>query len=456
MLRAASLTVLFAGAAFAHPPPGMGAPRSAPPRAPITLGDGARLDEIQGAIAEARLDGWLLTDFRGEDDVAVELVHPRGAPSRRWFYLIPATGEPTALMARAEAASFDAVPGRKASYETWRDVDGKLRDLLRGRKKVAMAYAPRGQLPTASRVDGGTLELVRATGVTVVPSGDLVTRFLARWSEPQRASHFFAMHQLVALKDEAWKAIADAAAKKTRITEHDVQQLLARGLKNRGLETEVPPLVAAGAHTAEPGYRPGAQSSEIRPGDLVVVELAARQASVPGAVYADGTWVGCVGEPPARAQAAFRAVKAARDQAVALLRERAEKKAALAGWEVDAAARASLAKAGFGGNLLHAVGHSLDRHRFGDGPDLDDTDAHDDRALVPRTGYVVAPGLYFPGELGVRSAVDVYYGDGAIELSADQPQQEIEAIGAPPPPPPPTAASAPTVPAAATEPPRKQ
>ncbi|MSP59530.1 MAG: M24 family metallopeptidase [Myxococcales bacterium] len=449
-MRALSVVALLAAApVLAHPPAGI--PQRPPPdapRGPALLGDGhTRLDEVQAQIIADRVDGWLLTDWRAQDEAALDLVHPQGAPSRRWFQLIPAAGPPITLAFQAEAAAFDLVPGGKLTYASWGDLDGALRALLRGRKRVAMNYSPRGAVPSLSRVDAGVMERVRAAGVQAVPAGDLLTLTRARWSEPQRAAHYFAIRQIEALKIDAFRRIAEAAKARTRLTEHDLQQRLSDGLAARGLETESPPAVAAGVHTADPTYRATAASSaEIRAGDVVRVTIVARQAAVPGAVYAEGIWTGVVGDRvPERLQAAWVAVRSARDQAVALLRERREKRLAVRGFEVDAVMGPALAKAG--GQRLHAGGHSLGEHLHGDGPDLDDRETHDDRVLLLRTAYSIAPGVYFPGEFGVRTAVDVHLGAPGIEVTVEKPQQELETIGASPP-----VASAPAArPAAAKE-----
>ena len=448
--------LLVAAPALAHPPAGVVATESAlpppsavPKRIPLPGDRDLPLDEIKAEIAREKLDGWLLTDFRGQDDVALALVRPRGEPSRRWFFFIPKAGDPVALTFRTEAAALADAPGRKLQWDSWRDLDGKLRALLKGSHRIAVAWSPKGALPSVSRVDGGLIERLRAAGAEVVSSGDLVTFTSARWSEAQRASHYFAMSQLSALKAEAWQRVLSATAAGGRLRERDLAQFLAVGLGVRGLETDVAPVVAVDVHTADPDYlsidsdplpQAGPEAGrkgegEIRRGSLVRIELAARQAGVPDAVYAEGIWTGFVGDAaPERLRAAWSAVRDARDRAVALLRERIQKKSPVRGFEVDDAARAVLVEK-FRPNILHATGHSIDALLAGDGPDLDDLESHDDRRLLARTGYLIAPGLYFPGEFGVRSGVDVYLTDGTVEITGGQPQQDLEMIHAAPTPP---------------------
>jgi Xaa-Pro dipeptidase len=432
-MRAAPLLLLVPGIALAHPPAGVPpvAPAGPPaPKAPVILGENSiHLDDLQKQIATARLDGWLLADFRGQDDLAIELVQPAGSPSRRWFHLIPPHGEPVTLAFKADAGDFERTPGKKLTYDSWRDLEPQLRALLKGRKRVAMSYSPRGALPSLSRVDAGLVELVRSFGVQVVPATDLITRAAAQWSEAQRATHYFAMHQILQAKDEAFRRLGASFANGKPMTEWDLAQSIARDLSARGLETELPPLVAAGAHTADPSYRAAARSATIKAGDVVLVEIAARQANVPGAVYAEATFAAFVGDAvPDKIAAAFAGVKAARDAAVALIQERLEKKQPVRGFEVDAAARAALEKAALG-KMPHALGRSLEAHPFGDGPSLDDLETHDDRALPPHTGYVLSP-AHYAQDFGVRTSVDVYLGDKGVEVTGEKGQEAIELIKA--------------------------
>lgn len=431
-MRATAILLLLPTLALAHPPAGL---TPAPPtgatatKTTVTMGENSiHLDDLQKQIAGDKLDGWLITDYRSQDDLAVELVHPAGSPSRRWFHFIPASGEPTTLSFKGDAVDFEQAPGKKLTWDSWRDYERELRALLKGKKRVAMSYSPKGALPSLSRADAGLVELVRSFGVTVVPAADLMTRAAAHWSEAQRATHFLAMKQIEALKDEAFRRVATAVAGKKRVTEWDVAQSIASGLAARGLETELPPLIAAGAHTADPSYHAPSRAAEIKSGDLLLVEIAARQSNVPGAVYAEATFVGFVGDAvPEKIATAWSGVKAARDAALALLKERLEKKQSVRGFEVDAAARAALDKAGLGGKMPHALGHSLEPHPFGDGPNLDDLETHDDRVLPLHTGYVLSPAAYL-AEFGIRTSVDVYLGDKGVEVTMGKPQDSVELI----------------------------
>ena len=411
----------------AHPPVGIAPqppattprPSSATPTTPVT----SWLDDARAALQAQKLDGWLLFDFRGQNALALDVIKPR-QPSRRWFYLIPAAGEPQLLVHADDVAAFDAP--RPLTYRSWRELDAQLKLLLRGRKRVAMEYSPR--LPTLSRVDGGTVDLVRAAGAQVVPSGDLFTTLRARWSEPQEKSHRAAAAALTAIKDETFAFIGRSLG---RVTEYDAQQFVLKSFVDRGLESSGLPIVAAGAHSADPRFVPTPERSErIVVGDVVILSLAARLRTPVDAVYADQSWVGFVGERPSdEAAHLFAVVRDARARAQALIEERARRTLPLRGFEVDDAARAVAVKAGFGDRYLQRTGHSLDTHPFGDGANLDDAESRDDRLILPRTGYVVEPGLYLTKSLGVRSAIDLFVAaDGSVHVTPESPQRELELI----------------------------
>jgi len=423
MRSAALVALLVPATAAAHPPVGIA------PRMPTTTPRGEAeplitswLDDARARLAADKLDGWLLADWQGENAVALDVVKPRG-PLHRWFYLVGAAGEPQLLCHADDVGAFDA--RKPLTWRTWRELEAQLKVLLRGKRRIAMEHAPR--LPALSRVDGGTVELVRATGVQIVSSGDLVTTLRGRWSEAQLASHRAAAVALAGVKDDAFTAIARGLG---RVTEYDVQQRALRALADRGLEAAEPPVVAAGLHSADPGFVPTPERSErIVAGDVVLFSVAARQRQARDAVYADLTWVGFVGERvPDEAAHLFAIARDARAAMVALVTERAKKKQPVRGYELDDAARAVATKAGFGDRVLRPTGHALDTRRFGDGPTFDDATTRDDRQLLARTGYVVEPGLYVAGAFGVRVAVDLFLAADGPKLTPSPPQQEIELI----------------------------
>jgi Xaa-Pro dipeptidase len=382
---------------------------------------------VQGLLAVQRLDGWLLFDRDGENPIAVRLVAPDGHPTRPWFYMIPARGNPVALVHSAEVRSFDHLAGTKLTYQGYRDLDKQLRAMLKGVKMVAVEYSAKAAVPSVSRVDAGTLEVIRAAGVQVKSSDTLVQYTKAIWGDAGRTAHYVAVHHVVELRKEALAYVVKQLHDLMPVTEYDVQQRLVHGMTMRGL-VGAPPVVAAGANTADPYYVPSAdKSAEIKRGDLIVISLAAK-VDRPEGIYAAQTWCAvaaqAVPEPVAKA---FETTSLARDQAAALIGDRVRKHRAVTGAEVDIATRAFVKKAGFADRILHRTGHSIDNDLRGGGADLDDFEVRDSRILTPGTGFTIGPGLYFPGQFGVRAEVSVYLAPGGPEITTPA-QDEVEAL----------------------------
>lgn len=394
-------------------PHGLGAADAdAAPPAPTRRLDVAA---VQGLLAVQNLDGWLLADVGGQNSVAHTLVAPAGAPTRRWFYLIPRTGEPTLLCHLAEVASFAGLPGRHVTYAGYRDLDRAVKTLLKGKRTVAMEYSPKGALPSLSRVDAGTLELVRAAAVNVKTSEVLVQFVKATWGPQGRRNHYVAVHHLVELRKEALTFLRDQLAAGKPVTELDVQQRIAKAMELRGL-IGPPPGVAFGVHTADPDYLPTPErSATLVKGEVVLLSLAGK---VDGGVYAALTWVAVADRAPsAELAATFDAAARARDLALVLVRDRLKRHRAVQGWEVDRAARDLLTQGGLEAHAIHRTGHSLDTDLQGSGTDLDDLEVKDKRNLVVGTGFTVGPGLYYPGELGVRTEISVFLGKDGLEIA---------------------------------------
>jgi len=383
------------------------------------------LAAVQGLLAVQDLDGWLMFDLAGQNPIARSLVPLQGAPTRRWFYLVPREGAPTILCHTAEAASFARVVGARVTYRGHRDLDKALKTLLKGKKALAMEYSPRGELPSLSRVDAGTLELVRAAGVTVTSSEGLVQFAKATWGPAGRSAHYVAVHHLTELRKEAMSFLAAQLAAGVPVTERDVQVRLQKGMAMRAL-VGPPPGVAFGAHTADPEYVPDAErSAALVRGAPVMVSLAGK---IDGGVYAAMTWVAVADAAvPAPLAQAFEAAALARDAALALVGDRVKRRRAVRGWEVDQAARDFLRKAGRLDHVVHRTGHSLDADLYGAGTDLDDLEVKDRRNLVAGTGFTVGPGLYVPGEYGVRAEVSVFLGKDGLEVTTPA-QDHVEAL----------------------------
>ena len=366
---------------------------------------------IQRTLRELALDGWLLYDFHGSNPIAVQLTGLARGPhmtTRRWYYLIPATGEPRGVVHAIERHNLDHLPGHKTIYAGRQQLDAALDALLAGARRVAMEYSPYCAIPYISRVDAGTAEAIRARGVEIVSSGDLVQQFEARWTAAQLASHRAASEALYRIKDRAFEATSAALAAGRRWTEYDLQQEMVRWFDEEGLISDSPPVVAVGAHAGNPHYLPDASdAAPIVADEILLLDLWGKQRHE-GAVFADITWVGCTApRVPDEAARAFGAIVRARDEAVRLVQDAAQSGRDLRGWEVDRAARDVLEHEGFGRWILHRTGHSLGETVHGNGTHLDDYETRDERRVLPGTGFTIEPGLYFE-RFGVRTEINVY------------------------------------------------
>ena len=382
---------------------------------------------VQGLLAVQRLDGWLLFDRDGENPIARRLVAPEGHPTRSWFYMIPARGQPVALVHDAEKHHFEHLAGTKLTYHGYRDLDTQLRAMLKGVRTVAVEYSPRAAVPSVSRVDAGTLEVIRGAGVQVRSSDTLVQYTKAIWGDRGRIAHYVAVHHIVELRKEALAYVAKQLAANAPVSEYDVQQRLMRGMTMRGL-VGASPVVAAGTNTADPYYvATPANTAAIRRGDLIVISLAARL-DKPEGIYAVQTWV-AVADAVVRddIKKAFETATLARDQALALITDRARKNRPVTGAEVDQATRGFIKQAGLADKIMHRTGHSIDNDVQGGGADLDDYEVKDTRILTAGTGFTVGPGLYFGGNFGVRTEVSVYLSPNGAEITTPA-QDYIEAL----------------------------
>jgi Xaa-Pro aminopeptidase len=370
---------------------------------------------VQQSLKAEGLDGWLLYDFHGSNPIAARLLGTaNGAKmtTRRWFYLVPATGEPRGLVHAIERKTLDALPGEKTVYAGREQLDAGLTKLLSGVKRVAMEYSRDCAIPYISRIDAGTLELVRNRGVDVESSGDLVQRFEAVWDEAALATHREASAALYRVKDRAFELVARRARDGEAMTEFAIQQQMASWFEEEGLTSDSHPVVAAQENAGDPHYLPTARRARaIGRDELVLLDLWAKKKEHPQAVYADITWVGFTGRdvPPEMARA-FEAIRQARDAAAALVQESARNQRDLRGWQVDRAARNVLEQAGFKERILHRTGHNLGRDVHGNGVHMDDYESHDDRRLLPGTGFTIEPGVYFES-FGVRTEINMYYGE---------------------------------------------
>ena len=386
---------------------------------------------VQAALREDGLDGWLLYDFHGSNPIAGSLAGLNGGgklTTRRWYYLVPAEGPPRALVHAIERETLAHLPGEARVYAGRTALDEGLDALVGGLRRVAMEYSPDNAIPYLARVDAGTVEAIRRRGIEVVSSGDLVQRFEARWDEAALSSHLEASAALYRIKDRTFEAIADRLRRGATPTEYDIQGSMVDWFADERLVSDSRPVVAAMEHAGDPHYQPTAgRSRRIGPDELVLIDLWGK-CDRPGAVFADITWVAFTGASvPVEHERAFAAVAQARDEAVALVERSAREGSELRGWQVDRAARQVLETAGYKERVLHRTGHSLGTSVHGNGVHLDDFETHDDRRLLPGTGFTIEPGVYFD-HFGVRSEINMFFGSGEARVSGPR-QPAIVVLG---------------------------
>jgi Xaa-Pro dipeptidase len=388
------------------------------------------LPAVQAAIREQKLDGWLLYDFRGLNVLAARVLGTAdGHRSRRYAYFVPANGEPRKLCHRIEPTSLDHLPGAKTVYLKWQEFEAGIGHLLGGAKRVAMEYSPRNGNMYISRVDAGTVELVRSFGVEVVGSGDLIQQFEAVWTPEQWASH----QRASKLTDEAfgitWAFIAGEIRKHGFTTECAVQNRIMKHFGDNNLTTYHPPIVGVGPHSGDPHFAPDpANDTRVEPGSFVLVDLWAKE-DTPDGVYSDLTRTGFVGENvPAKINEVFHVVIAARDAGIDCVRRAFAANEPLQGWQVDGATRAVIEKAGYGEFFTHRTGHNIGRETHGNGCNIDGLETREERTVMRRTCFSIEPGIYLP-EFGVRSEVDVYIDEaGGVHVTGGPLQTEIRRI----------------------------
>jgi Xaa-Pro dipeptidase len=365
---------------------------------------------VQASLTAAGLDGWLLYDFHGSNPIAQSLAgltHAAKMTTRRWYYYIPADGEPRGLVHAIERHNLDGLPGTMRPYAGRASLDEGLDTLLAGATRIAMEYSPGCDIPYVSRVDAGTLESVRKRGVAVVSSGDLVQQFEAVWTPEQIATHLAASAALYRIKDRAFDVLKQVAAGSLTATEYALQQQMVGWFADEGLVSSDPPVVAVMANAGNPHYLPTASSHQpVGPDQLVLLDLWGKQ-SVPRAVYADITWVAYTGaEVPPEMARAFDSIARARDAAVQTVQDALDAGRYARGCEVDRAAREVLVHDGYADVILHRTGHSLGENVHGNGAHLDDYETRDERQLLSGSGFTIEPGLYFSA-FGVRTEINV-------------------------------------------------
>jgi Xaa-Pro aminopeptidase len=386
------------------------------------------LAAIQSALSDRNIDAWLFYDHHHRDAIAYRVL---GLPdslfvTRRWYYLIPANGTPQKLVHRIETGHLDTLPGDKRAYSSWQELFAGLKDILGPYKRVAMQYSPNNVVFYVSLTDAGTVEFVRSLGKEIVSSGDLVARFEATLTDEQLKTHFEARDKIDRITASAFQEIG-RRVRNGGTWEFEMQKWFLEQFEREGMVTDDGPIVAVNANSGNPHYAPDAtQSAPIREGDWVLLDVWGKL-NKPGAVYYDITWVGFVGSNPSnRHREVFHIVTAARDAGAQKVISAIKAKEQLAGWQVDRAARDTIAKAGYGDYFIHRTGHSIGTEVHANGANMDDLEIHDERQVLPNTVFSIEPGIYLP-DFGIRSEVNVMVREHSAEVTGKI-QREIVLI----------------------------
>lgn len=385
-----------------------------------------QLPAIQKELLAQGLDGWLLYNLRVRNGVAASLLE-LGEMSRRYFVLIPAQGEPHALTHGIEQIPWETWPWGRSKYVAWQVLDSEMKSLLGGRRRLAMEISDRDAVPIVDLVPSGVIEMIRGHGVDVVTSGDLITKFYSRWTPAQVESHYKAANVLVGAVNAAFERLAGEIAAGRNPLEEDVRQWVVADLSARGTGVGADSIAARGVNAANPHYETTNGGEAFRKGDAVLIDLWAKESE--DAVFADQTWMAYLGnEVPARTAELFAIVCQARDAAVAFVKTAWKEGRTIQGYEVDDAARAVIDTAGYGEYFIHRTGHSIDRATHGMGPNMDNLETHETRTLLEGVGFSIEPGIYIPGEIGLRTEINVYIGPNGPDVTPGEPQRAMRAL----------------------------
>ena len=399
------------------------------------------LERIQDALRGAGLDGWLFYDHHHRDPIGDRIlgIEAHAHVTRRWYYYVPAAGEPRKLVHRIEQFRLDHLPGAKEQYSSWQELAAKLEAMLAGQRRVAMQYSADNAIMYVSMVDAGTVEFLRGLGKEIVSSADLVSEFEAVLTAEQIATHAVAQRAIDAVLAEGWREIGrrlrPAVGGPGRLTEFEMVEWLAEGMRREGLTWENGPNVSVGPNSADSHYEPTAErSSVIRGGDFLLIDIWGKveQSPVAHTIHYDITWTGVIGrEPSALEQRIFETVRDARDAAIARVEAAFAAGEAICGFEADDAARAVIAAAGFGQYFTHRTGHNIAAELHGSGAHLDNLVTHDVRRILPNTCFSVEPGIYLTAEhtpqFGVRSEVNMLTAPGKAWVTGPR-QRELVRI----------------------------
>ncbi|HVP46458.1 MAG TPA: Xaa-Pro peptidase family protein [Bryobacteraceae bacterium] len=388
-----------------------------------------KVGEIQEALRREGLDGWLFFDHHQRDPLAYRVLGfmPARHVTRRWYYFIPAQGEPKGLVHRVEPGMLDAVPGEKIRYSSWTEQADGIRKLLGGAKRVAMQYSPQCAIPYVAMVDAGTVELVRGLGVEVLSSAELIQHFEARWSRAALESHLEAGRRVDRVRAEAFGMIGDRTRNGGSVQELEVKNFVREGFARAGLIAEDGPIVGVNANAANPHYEPfEANTQPIRAGDFVLLDMWAKL-DQPGSVYYDITWTGfCGTNPTEEMRKVFGIVREARDRAIERVQKALRAGEPVRGFEVDDAARGYISSQGYGEFFVHRTGHSIGQDVHGNGANMDNLETHDERRIVPWTCFSIEPGIYLE-KFGVRSEINLFVEERDARVTGEM-QKELVLI----------------------------
>lgn len=385
-----------------------------------------KLTDIQKELKAAKLDGWLLYDFRARNTVSGKLTG-LGNLTRRYFVYVPAAGEPYAISHKIEAGPWAAWTGPRDEYSSWRELDAVLRKVLGGAQRVAMEISPNDGVPAMDLVPAGVLEMIRGLGLEVVSSGDLVSRFYSAWSADDLAAHRRASVVLMQTANAAFVRLAHEIAAGHTVLEGDVHAWVIADLIARGAGAEADCHIARGPNAADPHYNPAGMGDQIHREDVVLIDLWAKEHEQ--SVFADQTWMGYLGSSvPDRVARMFSIVTGGRDAAVDFVRDAHAAGRRVMGGEVDDVCRNYIAERGYGDAFIHRTGHSIDQAIHGMGPNIDNLETNETRLLIEGVGFSVEPGIYLRGDVGMRSEINVYMGPNGPEVTTPSPQDSMLAL----------------------------
>lgn len=390
------------------------------------------IHQIQKQLKLSHIEGWLLYDLHGTNTLALEILQiPKGIlMTRRCFYWIPQEGTPVKIVHKIEAHNLDHLPGEKRLYLSWKELHQELQTLLKGVKQVAMEYSPNQAIPTVSKVDAGLIELIGSYGVEVVSSAPFLQNFVCVWTDQQYAFHKEAADVLEKTVTSCWKLIGHSLKNNKVVTEYDIQQYILSAFEKAKCVTEGVPICGVNGNAADPHYCPTKEKSEkIKKGDFILIDLWCKK-DLPHAVFADITRVGVASaKPTPKQQEVFSLVRKAQKAGTDYIIERYQKGQEVVGAEVDRVVRSVIEKGGYGPYFTHRTGHNINTENHGPGANLDGLETQDDRPLIPRTCFSIEPGIYLPGEFGVRLEYDVYIHEkGEVEVTLP-PQEEFVIVG---------------------------